>query len=756
MPKTLPTEIIASDEAFDLNTPDFLIASNGDEVPGSMAIEAEADLEIQAAQGEGKEKGPATFTMLAYSGGKMRPAGFYRDVVMDLQGCKKAAGKMPILSNHQHDQPVGHAESDGVVISARNINIAGAFSVDSEDSRRIVQSSKDGFPWKASVGASIEKIVFVEAGDSFQANGRTFKGPCFHAQETTLHETSFVTVAGDPKTKTKVKATRSGKDSNMNFEAWLEARFSGIEFDETQLISMKATYEAEIKASADSGTGDDTTTVVDPPKVVEASGGGGATVVDPLLDLKAARLEMVQEDLKISKLQAKYGLDDEKFMELKASHFENEWSMDKLELECSRKSRPSDLGNGGQYSIHATSTVVSHSVAVASIAASLNTVPEEVIAQGISDDDMQKASEYEYRGLGLQSLMRLVLQAAGVTHSGFKVDDDFIRSALQADKQQNPRGYTNLRASSGFTTLSLTNVLGDVANKIMLSRYEAVETIHQYFVKMRDHKDFRPHSIMSLDSKGGYKRVAADGELKHSGLVDSKKTTDLDTFGTVMAITRKDWINDDLGAFAEVTAILGEMSPEAKEEEFFVLLMSMIGGDFFQAGNNNYIDGASSAISVDGLNTVQQMFDNRVKNNKRPILTKGQLIMAGISNYQDAVDFYNDKELAMTTTANKGKSKKNPHKGRFQPYKSAYLSNPLIKDVNGKAIANQSANQFLVFDDPKTKAAVYMSNLNGNTRPTIQSDDTSFTTLGIQYRGFDDFGFSEGHEESAIYSKGEA
>jgi hypothetical protein len=46
--------------------------------------------------------------------------------------------------------------------------------------------------------------------------------------------------------------------------------------------------------------------------------------------------------------------------------------------------------------------------------------------------------------------------------------------------------------------------------------------------------------------------------------------------------------------------------------------------------------------------------------------------------------------------------------------------------------------------------------LNGNEQPTVETADADFNTLGIDMRGFHDFGVSKQEYRSGVAMKGEA
>jgi hypothetical protein len=166
--------------------------------------------------------------------------------------------------------------------------------------------------------------------------------------------------------------------------------------------------------------------------------------------------------------------------------------------------------------------------------------------------------------------------------------------------------------ASGFTSLSLSGVLSNVANKGLIAAYTAVEVVWNQFCAVRSHGDFKVHTRYRLDSTGAFKKVAADGELKHIGLSDSSFTNQLGTFGAIIALTRQMMINDDLGAFMDIPTMLGRLAALRIEEAAFVLLLSNP-SSFFAAGNRNYMPPAPARrCRSPSLTTAEQKFRDQV------------------------------------------------------------------------------------------------------------------------------------------------
>src|SRR5690606_22657476 len=74
----------------------------------------------------------------------------------------------------------------------------------------------------------------------------------------------------------------------------------------------------------------------------------------------------------------------------------------------------------------------------------------------------------------------------------------------------------------------------------------------------------------------------------------------VDTFAKMLSIDRRDLINDDLGAFDDTSRALGRAAMRSLSDLVYTVLLAN-GGAFFSANNGNYFDGASSALTFDGL-----------------------------------------------------------------------------------------------------------------------------------------------------------
>lgn len=702
-----------------------------------MTVEAGADTGfelIEAAEGDTTKT--KRFTMRAYTGGRLMLGNFAYPVVVDLAGIKTSGSSRPILRDHNPAQIVGHTtaiEVKGNVQSS--LNLTGQISAANEHAREVQESAANGFPWQASIGAKAERMVFVDKGEKVQANGRTFTGPLYVTRKSVLGEVSFVALGADEggASATVEATTRRGIAMNK-FEKWLSAiGFALADLTEDQESHLRAKFDAEQSAEGDTlqaGAMDDT---------IQAGDGDE----EPLSAVEQGRLDAAADVERITAVRTLTASTPE----LTARAIRDGWSSERTELEVLRATRPT------AEDVRAGSSGGAGDMNAAAIEASLmigcGIAPDVVAAQGYNEEAMNLAASREYRGFTLHSMFGNCIRAAGGVVPRSSKSNDFIRAAFVADRE--------LKAAGGFSTLSVTNILENVANKSLIAAYESIETTWANICAVRSYTDFKVNSRYRLDSQGAFKKVAADGELKHLELADAKYTNSLSTYGAMLSLTRQDIINDDLDSFLQIPQMLGRLSALRIEEAVYVLLLSNP-SSHFAAGNGNLQTGAGSALSITSLTSVKQDFREFVQDGK-PILSSPRTLLVGAALEQTARNLLNEATIIatdMSATTDSTAPARNPHVGTLPGglVVSPYLNNTSILDESGAAITGQSATIWFVFGDPNVRAAMAIGFLNGQQTPTIESADTDFNTLGVSSRAYHDFGVAMEETVGAVQANG--
>lgn len=709
-------------------------------------LAAVGDVDLQAA-GDGDD-GPPKFEMTVYGGGKMKPQGFYWDVVVDLQGLRAMRGKLPSFIDHDRKQIVGHTTKVDIDRENQVVTAVGVVSGATPYAQQVIDSAGNGFPWKSSMGAAIKERRFVEAGQTVAVNGKRFRGPLLLIESAVIYENSFVSVAGDPSSRSRIAASAAQlmEGLPMPFDEWLKAKgFDPNEISDQQRSTLQAAYDTD----ADDTEPDDADDA--PP---DAPGAGGRSATDrrlrahgraedlPTADelLASTRETMAGETDRVADIRricAQYGVDqvtvDGKKVNLEAHAIREGWDHAKTELEAMRGGRP-QTGPA----IHTPDNTLHAAGAFEAALCVAGGLGEDLAAEGVSDQAMDLAASREYRGVGIHALMHETIRAAGGYSRPGQVDNDFIRTALTADR--------DLQAAGNATT-SLSTVLGNVGNKSLLRAYRAVPDVVHEFCDRQSNRDFKPATRIRLTGDAIFKEVGADGDLKSFELGEENYTNALKTFGRIISLNRQMMINDDLGAFLQLPRVLGRGAGLARNKAVFELLFASV-GTFFSAANNNYLEGAATALSIEALTAAEKLFLEQTDADGNPIEVMPAGLLHGPGNKVLAEQLYSDRFVNETTTANKPKTSGNPHGGKFKPVHSAWMSSAKV--------ANASQTGWMLYGDPNDVPVMEVAYLNGRETPVAESSEADFDQLGMKWRSYWDFSAAMANTTGGVFVKGAA
>jgi hypothetical protein len=220
----------------------------------------------------------------------------------------------------------------------------------------------------------------------------------------------------------------------------------------------------------------------------------------------------------------------------------------------------------------------------------------------------------------------------------------------------------------------------------------------------------------------------------------------------MFSLTRKSIINDDMGAFDDLRTRVGRGAAKKLNRLFWTAWLD--NSTFFTTARGNYITGATTTLLTDGvgLGLALDAFDAM-----RSPAADGSKVLGGLiggsptilltpggSIFRNAEVLYTNSNLG-PGTAN---STANIYGGRYKPVKSVFLNDPTI--------SGYSTTGWYLLRDPSAGAAVVVSFLDGVETPTVESADADFDTLGIQFRGYHDFGVDKAEYLCGVKSKGAA
>lgn len=678
-----------------------------------------APVEIQAAKGEGKLP---TFEIVAYTGVPMNAGGFYTPVIVELSGVKTVNENIPILLDHDSSRIVGQGSAK---VDTAAIRVNGSVMGEDADSQKVVALAKNGFKWQASIGASVTRREFLEAGKKANVNGREVSGPMVIARESVLQEVSFVAIGADQQTSAAVAASLSTlKERDMNFEAWLQAKgIDAANITDPVRNTLKASYDAEVKAAADKAAAD----------AIKAAGGNGGTQKQSHADFEAIVAANKAEAARQSEITriAADGLRDFPLystaieIAARAALEDKNKTPKDFELDVLRACR---------------STVANPRRRVGSDGANALVLEAALCrSTGLRDidkiykDETLTACDAHFRdGIGLQELIVLAANSNGENIRAISGNAS-LRDALRCAFREDAR---DIRASNGFSTISLPNILANVQNKFLKEAFMAVEQTWRPISSIQPVNDFKAISRMSLTGDLQYERVSATGEIPHGTVSERAYSNQAKTYGKMLAITREHIINDDLSAFAQVPRRLGRGGALCINDVFWTEFMD--NASFFTTGNSNYDSGTDTALDVAGLTkAVGTFWYAQTDADGKPLGSEPKYLLVPPTQWLPAMQLNNSTALnpAGQTATTALVPNNNPFAGKFEVLKSAYLSST--------SYTGYSTTAYYLLCDPSDIAVIEVCFLGGREMPVVETADADFDQLGIKIRAYHDFGVTK-------------
>ena len=679
---------------------------------------------LQAELGaEADDKKLKQFSGTAYTGGAMK-ANYRQPVVLDLAGLTAASESIPFLYQHDPSQIVGHGVA---AIGPDSIRVSGQVSGVGAAANEVTALAANGFRWQMSVGVSPSRVEQVDAGATATANGRTFTGPAVIVRAGELREVSFVAIGADGRTAASVAASYRGDP--MTYEQWLVAKgWDAAQLTADQSATLRAAYDAE-QAPPPAPASKPIQAAAPPVDV-------SAIVASAVSQAMAAARDQQEAAAVLASFEAR--VEPQALATIRASATAQGWNRDRVELECRRAARPEAPA------IHVTASAVNPEALEVGILRASSNVCSAYLERTYRPEVLAAADAPAYRRMTLHKLLGTVAAAGGVyAHPGDK--ESLVEAAFRAQQK--------LLTFDAFSTVNLSGILSNTANKAMLASYLAVGATWNRIAAVRSHSDFKVNTLYRMDADGAFKKVGASGELKLSSFSETSFTKKLDTFGTIISLTRRDMVNDDLGAFLQIAQQLGRMAAIRIEEAVYVLLLGSINSTLFTTGNGNYLTGAG-ALSLTSLAALAAKFNDQVDSQGKPVLIQPRVLLVGSAIKTTAENLYNETVVVGSTTTDKLQPARNPHAGLYEPVASPYINNTRIRDQDGVALSGQTATGFGLFADPAERAALGVAFLNGAQSPTIQSGETDFAQLGMQFRGYIDFGVGLEDPTAAAWSTG--
>lgn len=719
-----------------------------------------ADKELEA----GKEKVP-TFELNAYNGGELRVNGWNFPVVVDLQGCMdKNKSKIPTL--HEHKELIGHTLK--IEVSATSVNMTGVFSGINEQTKEVVATGLKGFPWQGSIGVRVLKAELIAPGKVVTANGRTFTGPVYVARAWKWKEVTLTKWGADDTTSARIAATQEKKMPPELLEILAAFGVDASTATEDQIAKAKIVLA---KMSPDKGDDEGEGDKKKKGKPAREKAKGKALAAssngsdddddddDESLDVAATmRRQAAATQREIVAVTQQFS----EFPELAAKAIEESWDEGRREAEL-RAARSERAVNQRPNSIHAFGI----SVKDGDLLHKEETIEAALaLGCGVSYDfltnpvkRMEKQGEQMIRQARVTSkpIDPKVIEAAEENFSGMGLQETVLWAARLHGGYNGMWGNGTKALRAAFSTVSLPTVFQNTLNRVLLDRIALMDLRWRRLVKVSSAKDFRTVDKFRVYGTGAWETVAQDGTLKQGTLAESTPyTNQLSTIGQHNVLTRQDFINDDLGALQQIGEMMSTYGGLAPEFGLFRKILAN-DGSWFNTTDKTLKTAVplTSAAGIASLSAMhlefkkkreQQTLKDKRGKGPAPVLAVSPRILLVPSSLEIVA-----WELMNTLSYNSGGgesagtrvSDRNFFHAKYDVIDSPYLEDTAIH-------SNASATSYYLLADPNLIPAFDMMFLNGQQMPTIESADANFDTLGMQFRGYLDFGVAYAEKNGAI------
>jgi hypothetical protein len=293
-------------------------------------------------------------------------------------------------------------------------------------------------------------------------------------------------------------------------------------------------------------------------------------------------------------------------------------------------------------------------------------------------------------------------------------------------------GYTGSRRISAATlrpilaaawaTHSISGILSSTVNKFLLAGFNGVESSWRSISSVRSVNDFKALTSYRLNGGMKFEKVAPGGELKNAAVSDESRTISAETYGIMTSVTRNDLINDDLGALTAVPQRIGRGGALKLNDVFWASFQD--DSAFFTTGRGNKKTTAG-ALSLSNLKAIATLFRKLKDPDGNPVAVEPRVLLVPSDIELSAAEIMGSALLVGGSSAGPNV---NVLAGRYQVVSTSYLS---------------SAEDYYLLASPADMPVMEVAFLNGVQSPVVETAEADFNTLGVQMRGYFDFGVAK-------------
>jgi len=326
-----------------------------------------------------------------------------------------------------------------------------------------------------------------------------------------------------------------------------------------------------------------------------------------------------------------------------------------------------------------------------------------------------------------------VLEAAHKARRDLSLGEVLLQAAV-AGGYDGPRRLSaaTLRPvlQAAWSTHSIADILSSTVNKFLLAGFDSVENAWRSISSVRSVNDFKTVTQYRLNGGFVFQEVQNGGELKHAAASDEKRTISADTYGIMTSVTRTDLINDDLGALTAVPQRIGRGGALKLNSVFWTAFTD--DSSFFTTAKGNKKTSAT-ALGLAGLKEALALYRKLTDPDGNPIAVQPRVLLVPVDLEVTAAELMNSVQISSGATG--GQPSTNVFAGRYEVVSSTYLSN--------------TADYYLLAS-PADLPVMEVAFLNGVQSPVVETAEADFNVLGVQMRGYFDFGVAKAEDKAGV------
>jgi len=357
----------------------------------------------------------------------------------------------------------------------------------------------------------------------------------------------------------------------------------------------------------------------------------------------------------------------------------------------------------------------------------LHRVDRELCRQVFPEETVTRVAKDAFLGhLKLMDLVRGVLVGSG-------------DPVLKNHSLYGPDQIELLRA--GFSTGTLSNVLGNVAGKIALKSFGLASGNWQAWTSKGELPDFKDAKLVRMQSDLGFEKIGSGGEINYANRTEDAETISLDTYASNFGLTRQDALNDDLGVFKRLGDYFGIRATQKLAKAIYTLLLSNPTMSdslaVFHATHGNLK--TSSALTPDTLAVAVQGFRNQTDTSGEPIDLPPKYLLVPSALEETAKQLcYSEfiQPFGGGSAANRAPNK-NIWFGKLEP-----IAEPRLENAN---YSGSSATSWYLVGDPEICDTLTVAGLDeAPPVPKVEELPAGPDRMGVIFRVFIDFGVAFG------------